>query len=124
MPILTSAQEAAFNAAGEAMTDLYAEGVKFTIGALATYGDKPMRFYAFGDHPISGNSTVFGDNAPTMAEAVSSLLTKFATALTEPPKIATAKAALAAAADLAAHHVADPADARRLIHALDALPVA
>lgn len=119
MPILTSAQEAAFNAAGEALVDLYKEGCRASLGLLSG-----KKFFAFSDAPKGKGSTIFSDNALTMAEAVSSLLTKFVAARDGPPKISTAKDAIAAAADLAAHHVADPADARRLIHALDALPVA
>lgn len=122
MPHLTSAQEAAFNAAGEAIADLCGEGVRITIGALGS-----GKMHAFCDDPNQGK-TIFSDNAPTMAGAVQSLLCKYAAKRDAPPKIETAAAAIAAAktaiSDLANENNSKFIDSDLLAERLEAIAVA
>lgn len=89
---LTSVQEAAFNAAGEAMIDL---GIKITLSYLGTgpafmSPDDP-RIFAFGNHPHFPHRAIYGDHSLTAAEAVQSLCDKHTLLLEAPPPLTGAQ---------------------------------
>lgn len=87
---LTSVQEAAFNAAGEAIVDLE---IKVCITTYYRPGDNGATFGAFTDHPRVKNRTLFSDYHPTVAEAVQEMLNKYVAAQAE-AVVLTAKEAV------------------------------
>lgn len=122
MTQLTSVQEAAFNAAGEAMADL---GARFyltrdALGAFRAWG------YVDGDY---NKSTVFGDTTATAAEAVRSFLTKHEEEKAKPAVLAKPVEVRAAAAALIEEYrgkdqaLFDRRDIDELADRIAALPV-
>lgn len=119
--MLTSVQEAAFNAAGEAMSDL---PHRITISRHSTIGDTPGKFFAFGPDPRSGRyDTVHGTESDTLAGAVQSALDAIEAIRNAPPKLVTAKEAVDAVKAIVSEELC--ADQRGAIDArIDALPLA
>lgn len=115
MITLTAPQEAALNAAGEAMLDIKnADGPRFHL-AIAYMSDD---FQAFTNDSAD---TVWG-RGKTAALAVADLLDKFEAAKDAPPKLKTAKEAIAAVKQMVSDGPLGDSD--DIIAKLDALPVA
>lgn len=116
---LTSAQEAAFNAAGEAMSDLHSE-VEFTfhLGFSRYNSDEAKSFQAFTSD-TKNRDTVWGHGA-TAAEAVADLARKVEEANNAPPKLKTAAEAVEAIKGII---LESSVDGRAIVEAIDALPV-
>lgn len=112
---LTSVQEAAFNAAAEALNDL---NVKLTLTRAAG-----GRFFAFTDDPTNEPGefrSLFSDHFDTLPEAVQHCLDRHEEAKTAPPRLRTAAAAVEAFKAAVIEEGGDPA----LLARIDALPVA
>jgi hypothetical protein len=108
---LTSVQEAALNAAGEAMQDIE---TPFYIGICNHRDGQP--FGCWADHPNERMGSVWGYGA-TMAEATQDMLRKLDAIAKEPPKLKTAAEAVEAMRGLLKEE--DPLRAK-----LDELPIA
>jgi hypothetical protein len=115
MITLTSAQEAAFNAAGEAMTDLLAAGHKVHF-MLNEYGEGDGRWSAWESATTVGSQPVWG-SGPTPAMAVAACIAKVEEERSAPPKLRTAAEAVEAVRGLLKEE--DPLRAK-----LDELPIA
>lgn len=119
MNTLTSVQEAAFNAAGEAIADLRAGGLSIFVGNHS-HGEGCAAF----ESGISG-PPLWGKGA-TGAEAVADLLRQVKEREDAPPKLTTAKEAINAVKEMAEElcDLGGDVPFGKLSDALDALPVA
>lgn len=121
MLIPTPAQEAAFNAVGEAMRDL-AEAIPlegkstYRSFSVAHYPDfSPNCFFVHLPKPGRQTDNMSGGGKPTAGEAFVATLAAHAEYIAQPPKLETASEAIDAIKAL----VSDP----DTLAAIDALPV-
>lgn len=125
MLTLTSAQEAALNAAGEAMLDIHqADGPTFMLGKAPYAVEDDQKFQAL----LSGTDireSVWGRGA-TGAAAVKAVLHNYEEAKNAPLKLRTAKEAIEAIKKIADENSDAGGDVALadLLPAIDALPVA
>ncbi len=120
MLTLTSAQEAALNAAGEALADIAAEEGGFRLNLSRAYM-KAEGFNAFSNDALPTGDAIWG-KGETAAQAVADLFKNVEEARLSPLKLRTAKEAIEAVKGIVAD--GDYSTTEGLVAKLDKLPVA